>query len=39
MSRPLIHDAPDKPPPKFPQHRTFAEIVKSRTDKREGLEN
>ena len=37
MSRPLVHDAPGVPEPKFPQHRTFMELVKTRTDKRLGV--
>jgi hypothetical protein len=34
MSRPITHDAPEKPDPKFPLDRTFMEMVKARTQKR-----
>ncbi len=39
MSRPITHDAPSVPAPVFPIQRTFAEMVKSRTDKRIEMES
>ena len=39
MSRPITHDAPGVPAPKFPQHRSFAEMVKHRTNKRLSMED
>lgn len=38
MSRPITHDAPNVPAPKFPQHRTILEMIKHRTHKREAEE-
>lgn len=38
MSRPILHDAPEKPDPKFPIHRTFNELVEARKRKRLQLE-
>lgn len=34
MSRPILHDAPDKPDPKFPMDRTFNEIIEHMKRKR-----
>ena len=39
MSRPITHDAPHVPAPKFPIQRTFSEMVKKRTDKRLSMES
>lgn len=34
MSRPILHDAPDKPDPRFPMDRTFNEIIEHMKRKR-----
>ncbi len=38
MSRPLVHDAPNVPAPKFPINRTINEMVKARTARRHAEE-
>ncbi len=39
MSRPITHDAPGVPKPVFQIHRTFAEMVKHRTNQRLSMED
>jgi len=39
MSRPITHDAPGVPEAKFPQHRTFNQMVKRQTARRLSMED
>ena len=39
MSRPITHDAPGVPEAKYPQHRTFTEMVKRQTARRLSMED
>lgn len=39
MSRPITHDAPNVPAPKFPQHRTIDQMIAQHKRKRLGMES